>query len=170
MTKVSDANSQQVIKRSTSATPSQQAQQTTTSMTTPTGQSTRTENTIGATPAAARDYGSRKTLFHSYQIIWYLFAFVEIVLAFRFILKLLGANPEAGFTKFMYGLSAPFAGPFLTIFHASSTQGVETTSFFEWSTIVAAIVYIVITWGVMKIFKLGKPTTPREIESSVESQ
>ena len=79
-----------------------------------------------------------KDKFHAYQIIWYIFGYIEIVLAFRFFLKVFGANPEAGFTKLVYGMSSPFAGPFLNIFHASTTKGLETTSYFEWSTLVAA--------------------------------
>ncbi len=168
LTKVADANSEQTIRKSTATGQSQVAQSVTTS--TSTSQSTKTERMVGVTPTAAREYGTKKTLFHAYQIIWYIFAFIEIVLAFRFILKLLGANPDAGFTKFVYGLSSPFAGPFLNIFHASTATGAETTSFFEWSTIVAAIVYVVVTWGIIKIFKLGKPSTPTEVNSSVDSQ
>lgn len=170
LTKVSDANSEQTIKKSTAAGPSQVAQTVTTSTSTPTSQSMKTERVVGATPAAAREYGQKKTLFHAYQTIWYIFGFIEIVLAFRFVLKLLGANPEAGFTNFVYSLSLPFAGPFLNIFHASATEGVETTSFFEWSTLVAAVVYVVITWGIIKIFKLGKPTDPAEVVNTVDSQ
>lgn len=170
LTKVSDANSEQTIRKTTAAGPTQVAQTVSTSTSTPTSQSMKTERSVGATPVAAREYSDKKTLFHAYQIIWYIFGFIEIVLAFRFILKLLGANPEAGFTKLVYSLSSPFAGPFLNIFHASANQGVETTSFFEWSTIVAAIVYIVITWGVFKIFKLGKPTDPAEVVKTVDSQ
>jgi hypothetical protein len=104
------------------------------------------------------------------RIVWYLFAFIEIVLAFRFVLKLLGANPDAGFTKFVYSLSTPFAGPFLNIFRASTNAGAETTSYFEWSTLVAAIVYIVLTWAIIKLFKLGKPTDPNEVAQSVNNQ
>lgn len=170
LTKVSDANSEQTIRKSTAASDTQVAQTVSTSTATPTSRSQKTERMVGATPQAAREYGQKKTLFHSYQIIWYIFAFIEIVLAFRFVLKLLGANPNAGFTEFVYGLSQPFAGPFLDIFHASANQGAETTSFFEWSTLVAAVVYIVITWGITKIFKLGKPTNPEEVVSTVDSQ
>lgn len=170
LTKVSDANSEQTIRKSTTTGATQAAQTVSTSVSTPTSQSTKTERTVGATPGAAKEYGQKKTLFHAYQIIWYIFGFIEIVLAFRFVLKILGANPDAGFTKLVYGVSMPFAGPFLGIFHASTTPGVETTSSFEWSTIVAAIVYIVITWGIMKIFKLGKPTDPREVVNTVDSQ
>lgn len=170
LTKVSDANSEQTIRKSTAAGQSQVAQTVSTSTSTPTSESTKTEHSVGATPTAAKEYSQKKTLFHAYRTVWYVFGFIEIVLAFRFILKVLGANPEAGFAKLVYGVSAPFAGPFANMFHASSTQGVETTSFFEWSTIVAAIVYVVITWGIIKIFKLGKPTDPKEVVNTVDSQ
>lgn len=170
LTKVSDANSEQTIKKSMAAGPTQVAETVSTSTSTPTSQSVKTQHTVGATPGAAKEYSQKKTLFHAYQIVWYIFGFIEIVLAFRFILKLLGANPEAGFSKFVYGLSSPFAGPFANIFQASTTTGVETTSFFEWSTLVAAVVYTVIAWGIMKIFKLGKPTDPNEVVGTVDRQ
>ncbi len=170
LTRTSDANTAQTVKKSVTSSPTQVAQTVATSTSTPTGQTTRTEHTVGATASAAKEYGTKKTLFHAYQIIWYIFGFIEIVLAFRFVLKLLGANPDAGFTKFVYGVSTPFAGPFQNIFSSSTTRGAETTSFFEWSTLVAAVVYVVITWGIIKIFKLGKPTDPNEIVSTVDSQ
>lgn len=170
LTKVSDANSEQTIRKSTATGSSQVAQTVSTSTATPTSTSEKTEHSVAATPGAAKEYGQKKTLFHAYTAIWYLFGFVEIVLAFRFVLKLLGANPDAGFTKFVYGLSWPFAGPFANMFQASTTRGVETTSFFEWSTLVAAFVYVVITWGIVKIFKLGKPTDPKEVVNTVDSQ
>lgn len=170
LTTNTDATGQQTVKRSSTSSPTQVAETSTTSTRTPTGQSVRTVRSAGASPTASREYGQTKTLFHAYQIIWYIFGFIEIVLAFRFILKLLGANPAAGFTKFVYGISSPFAGPFLNIFHASANRGVETTSFFEWSTLVAAVVYVVLTWGIIKIFKLGKPTDPADVERTVSGQ
>lgn len=170
LTKVSDGNSEQTIKKSTAAGPTQVAQTVSTETSTPTSQSAKTEHTVGATAGAAKEYTQKKTLFHAYQIVWYIFGFIEIVLAFRFILKLLGANPNAGFSNFVYGLSAPFAGPFANLFQASTTRGAETTSYFEWSTLVAAVVYTVIAWGIMKIFKLGKPTDPNEVVGTVDRQ
>lgn len=170
LTKVSDANSEQTVRKSTTASPNQVAETVTTSMSTPTGSSTKTERSVAASASATREYGQQKTIFHANRIVWYLFAFIEIVLAFRFVLKLLGANPDAGFTKFVYSLSTPFAGPFLNIFRASTNAGAETTSYFEWSTLVAAIVYIVLTWAIIKLFKLGKPTDPNEVAQSVNNQ
>jgi hypothetical protein len=170
ITRISDANSEQTIRKNISASPDMVAETTVTSTSSPTSRSVKTQQSSGASPSAAREYGQTKTLFHAYQIIWYIFGFIEIVLAFRFILKLVGANPIAGFTKFVYGLSAPFVAPFLNMFRASSTRGAETTSYLEWSTIVAAIVYIVLTWALIKIFKLGKPTNQEEVEATVNQE
>ena len=170
LTKISGENSEQSIRKSTSTGQDQVAQTITTSTATPTSESTKTVQSLNATPAATNEYSQRKTLFHAYQAIWYIFGFIEIVLAFRFVLKILGANPDAGFTRFIYGLSTPFAGPFLNIFSPSTAKGAETTSYFEWSTLVAALVFVIITWGIVKIFKLGKPTTPNEVSRSVDSE
>lgn len=155
-------------KRTEGAT--QVAQETATSASGPGGTTVSKERMIGVAPQAAKEYSTKKTIFHAYQIIWYLLGFIEIVLAFRFVLKLLGANPDAGFTNFVYALSTPFAGPFLDMFRATANTGAETTSYFEWSTLVAAVVYGVVAWGVIKIFKLGKPTNPNEVVSTVDSE
>ncbi len=56
---------------------------------------------------------STKPLYRGTQIVWYILGIIEVVLAFRFILKLLGANPDAGFSSFIYGISYIFATPFL---------------------------------------------------------
>ena len=170
LTKVSDANSEQTIRKSTTTGPTQVAQTVSTSRSTPTSQSTKTEQTVDTAPGVAKEYSQKKKLFHAYQIIWYVFGFVEIILAFRFVLKLLGANPDAGFTTLVYSVSSPFASPFSNIFQASTTKGIETTSFFEWSTLVAAFVYLVITWAIFKIFKLGKPTNPEQVVNTVDNQ
>ncbi|MFA6272063.1 MAG: hypothetical protein WC693_03045 [Patescibacteria group bacterium] len=170
LTKVSDANSEQTIRKSSSVGPTQAAQTVSTSTSTPTSESIKTEQTVGVTPGAAKEYKQKKTLFHAYQVVWYLLGFIEIVLAFRFVMRILGANPDAGFTKLVYGISSPFAGPFLNVFGASTAEGVETTSYFEWSTLVAAFVYLLISWGIIKIFKLGKPTDATEVNDSVDSQ
>lgn len=170
LTKVSDANSEQTIRKSKTTGQNQVAQTVSTSTSTPNSQSTKTERSIGATPEAAKEYGQKKTLFHAYQIIWYILGFIEVVLAFRFILKLLGANPEAGFTKLVYAVSSPFAVPFSNIFNASTANGLETTSLLEWSTLIAGLVYLLIAWGLTKLFNLGKPTDPNEVAQSVDSQ
>ena len=60
-----------------------------------------TATTVSATaydPYAAR----RRNVAKMVQIVWLLFGLVETVLAIRFVLRLLAANPDAPFAAFMY--------------------------------------------------------------------
>jgi len=87
-------------------------------------------------------------------IVYFLFGILEIILAFRFVLKLTGANDSSGFVNFIYRSSAVFTWPFEGIFRAFSGKGVETTSVFEPSTLVALIVYAIIAWGLVKLVQI----------------
>ena len=111
-------------------------------------------------------YTKKKAIFRSYQVIWYILGVIEVLLAFRIILKMLGANPLSGFVSLVYTLSAPFASPFLTMFRIN----VVNNSVFEWSTIVAMLVYALLAYGIVQLFQLIKPTTPEEVEQVVDSQ
>ena len=88
--------------------------------------------------------------------IWLVLGIVEVLLAFRFVLKLLGANPNSGFVNFVYSISGPLNAPFRGIFTTPTTQGNITTSVFETSTVVAIIVYAIIAWGIVKLATLNK--------------
>jgi hypothetical protein len=109
-------------------------------------------------------YTKKKVIFRTYQIIWYILGLIEVILAFRFVLRLLGANPASGFTALVYGASAPLALPFRGIISATDAGG----SVMEWSTLIAMIVYLVIAYGLVKLFQLIKPTDPQEVESTVD--
>jgi len=110
-------------------------------------------------------YQKKKAIFRTHQIIWYLLTVVEILLAFRMTLKALGANPLSGFTNLVYALSNPFAIPFQGIL-PSSVMG---TSVIEWSTIIAALVYAVIAYGIIYLIQMLKPVTPEEVSQNVDS-
>lgn len=43
-------------------------------------------------------------------------------------------------------------------------------SVIEWSTLIARIVYLIIAYGLVKIFQLVEPTDPPEVERTVDSQ
>lgn len=89
-----------------------------------------------------------------------------ILLGFRFVLKLLGANPLAGFTNFIYTLSSPFASPFLNVFKASRVEG----SVFEWTTILAILVYSLVAWGIVKIFFMSKTISTPEAATKLNEE
>jgi hypothetical protein len=127
---------------------------------------TRVVTPAVATGSPQKTYETKKAIFRSYQIIWYILGVIEVVLAFRVILKLLGANTFSGFTNFIYAVSGPFALPFAGILRTS----VSSDSVFEWSTLIAMAVYAVVAYGIVELFQLVKPTNPEEVEQTVDNQ
>lgn len=87
-------------------------------------------------------------------LVYFLFGFLEILLAFRLVLKLAGANIASAFVGLIYGLTGVFILPFEGIFRRGYTQGLETTSVIEPSTLVAIIVYAVLAWGIVKLVRI----------------
>lgn len=85
------------------------------------------------------------------RIVYYIGGAIIALLALRFILALLGAAEGNGFVDFVYGLSSIFVAPFFGIF-GEPTYG---ASQLETSTIVAIIVYALLTVGIGKLFTLG---------------
>lgn len=110
---------------------------------------------------------STKPLYRGTQIVWYLLGIVEILLAFRFVLRLLGANPEAGFTSFVYGATYIFAAPFLSVFRVTK---VVAGSYFEWTTLLAMFVYWVIAFGIVKLLLIGKTVSTPEAADKLNAQ
>lgn len=80
------------------------------------------------------------------QIIYLVFSIIEALLAIRFILMLLGANPQAGFAALIYGLTAPFLLPFAGLFGQPAAGG----SVIETNTIVALVVYPLLAWALAR--------------------
>ncbi len=87
------------------------------------------------------------------RIIWYIAGVLLILLAFRFILALLGANPSNGFANFIYSVSHPFVAPFFSLFGYNVHNGV---SHIELYTLVAMAVYAVVAWGLAKLTTLNQ--------------
>jgi hypothetical protein len=109
---------------------------------------------------------STKPLFRGSQIVWYVLGILEIILAFRFVLKLTGANPLAGFTSFIYAITWPFTAPFLTVFPMTSVE----SSVFEWTTLLAMLVYWIVAWAIIKLFMMSKTVSTPEAASKLENK
>lgn len=107
-----------------------------------------------------------RPLYRGTQLIWYLFYAVETILLFRFILKLLAANPAAGFTQLIYGLSAPFVAPFIYVFRSLQIGNTAI----EWSTLLAMLVYWILAWAIVKIIVMIKPVSETEAEYKLNQQ
>ena len=88
-------------------------------------------------------------------LIYFFFGVVEILLAFRLVLKLTGASLGSAFVGFIYGVTRLFTLPFEGIFRRTVTAGMETTSVFEPSTLVAIFVYAVLAWGIVKLIRIS---------------
>ena len=76
------------------------------------------------------------------QLVYWVFGLIEGLIAIRLVLKALGANPAAGFSSFIYGITAPLIAPFTGLFSNPSYQN----SVLELSSIVALIVYALAAW------------------------
>lgn len=107
-----------------------------------------------------------KPLYRGTQVVWYIVGILEALLAFRFVLKLLGANPQAGFTHFIYTVTAPFAAPFLNVFRVTQVEG----SILEWTTLLAMVVYWLIALALIKLLLMSKPVSTPEAAAKLDSQ
>jgi len=107
-----------------------------------------------------------KPLYRGTQIVWYIVGILEVLLVFRFVLKLLGANSGAGFTSFIYSITHIFASPFLSVFRISQVEG----SVFEWTTLLAMLVYWLIALGIIKLFLMGKSVSTPEAAVKLDNQ
>ncbi len=116
---------------------------------------------------SSHNSASTKPTYRATQVVWYILGIVEVLLAFRFVLKLLGANAGAGFTSFIYNLSYVFAEPFRAVFRNNS---IVEGSIFEWTTLLAMAVYWVLAAGIIKLFLMGKTVSTPEAAVKLEDQ
>lgn len=98
--------------------------------------------------------GATKSQTNEY-LVYYFFGALETLLVFRLILKIAGAGLNSWFVSIIYTISRFFIMPFEGIFRKSVAQGIETTSVFEPSTIVAIIVYALIAVGIVKLIRIS---------------
>jgi uncharacterized protein YggT (Ycf19 family) len=97
------------------------------------------------------------------QVIYFIFGVINALLALRFVLLLLGANEASPFVSFIYTLSQPFTAPFQGIFNEPTFGG----SVVEWASLVAIIVYMLISYGLARLVELmyapARPDTTRNV-------
>ena len=118
------------------------------------------------TGSPQKEYQTKKVIFRTYQVIWYILGIIEVILALRILLKLLGAYTQSGFTSFIYAISNPFALPFAGILGVTGVSEM----ILEWSTLFAMAIYAIVAYGIVAFFQLVKPTNKEEVEQSVDNQ
>lgn len=87
-------------------------------------------------------------------LTYFVFGLLEVLLAFRLIFKLAGASTTSTLVNFIYGLTEIFISPFEGIFSRGFSQGMETTSILEPATLVALVVYALLSWGIVKFIHI----------------
>jgi hypothetical protein len=88
------------------------------------------------------------------RVVWFVAGILLVLLGFRFLLSLLGANNTNGFANFIYSTSHPFVSPFFSLFsYKNYSYGVSR---FEIYTLVAMIFYAVVAWGIAKLVTLNR--------------
>ena len=85
------------------------------------------------------------------NIVYFLFGTLEVLLAVRVILHLIGANPDNGFASFINRMSSPFVALFASLLNNPS---LGTTGVLEITTLIAMLVYAILAWLVGRLIWL----------------
>ncbi len=119
-------------------------------------------------PIVYREYRVERVrpLYRGAQIVWYILYIIETLLLLRFVLRLFGANPDAAFTVFIYNISGFFVAPFEAVFGVTTFRG----TVFEWTTVLAMIVYWILAWAIIQLFVMGKPVSESEAQRKLNQR
>lgn len=105
-----------------------------------------------STEQVVRDVAAerRMGLFQVNLILWSILAFLEILLAFRVVLRLIAANAASGFAMLIYGFTGIFVAPFNGLIATPTSGG----SSLEVTTLIAMAVYALMFWGVAYVIRV----------------
>jgi uncharacterized protein YggT (Ycf19 family) len=85
------------------------------------------------------------------RVIYFCFAVIQIALGLRVLLKLIAANPLSGFTRFIYGFTAPFVAPFSNIV---ATPAAANGATLDVSSLLAILIYLLLSWLIVRLLLL----------------
>lgn len=108
-----------------------------------------TENPAGPT-TEAEVVSTFNPLWRATQVVYLVFGVIDGVLLIRLVLKLLGANPHAGFASFIYGVSDFFLAPFKNLLPAIGNEH----SVLEMSVVVAILVFALLAWLLARLVEI----------------
>lgn len=106
---------------------------------------------------------SNRTLYRGTQVVWYVLFVIEGLLIIRFLLQVLQANPNAFFTNLIYNFSDVLVLPFVAVFQNATVA----TSVFEWTTLLAMIVYWLLATAIVKLMVMSKSVSLAEADSNL---
>ena len=93
--------------------------------------------------------------FRAAAVVGFIVGVIDVLIAIRFFMKLLGASTQSSFVTFIYGVTAPLVAPFHGIFPNSGSGA----NIFESGSLVALVVYALIGWGIVALIRIV--TAPR---------
>lgn len=121
-----------------------------------------------ATQQVTRDVAAERRLLRLQidRIMYTILAILEILLGLRFVLKLIAANPNSGFTVFIYGVTQLFMAPFNALVATPRVEG----SVLEITTLIAMAVYALFFWVLVRIIHIlaDRPTARTVTRTSHE--
>ena len=85
------------------------------------------------------------------KLLWFITAVLVSLIAFRFILMLLAANPQNAFVDLIYSITDIFVTPFAGIV---GSPALDTGSVVDTASIFAAIVYLLGAWALIALFRI----------------
>jgi uncharacterized protein YggT (Ycf19 family) len=120
---------------------------------------------VGVAEHIDRVEARRSTVDWLAGVVYLVVGIISILIALRVVLKLLAANPESGFTRFVYGSTGPLVAPFQGIFGTSTAAGMV----FEASSVLAMAIYLLGGWLIVRILALviDRPTSGVTVSRSV---
>ena len=102
----------------------------------------------------AEDADHNRGVSKAAQIVWFIVGVITSLLLLRAVLALLGANLANQFASFIYALTEPLVAPFRGLLQIGEFQA--GVSRLEIETLLAAAVYALIGWGIVKAIALAK--------------
>ena len=113
-----------------------------------------TADTIAEREAETRQEEARTVRYAIDKLMDFLrwFATVlEVLLAIRFVFKLIGADPTNLFAGFLYALTDIVLSPFSTLVGSPS---IRVNQAFEWSTLIAMVIYWLLFWAIIRFLRI----------------
>jgi len=93
--------------------------------------------------------------FRAAAAVWLTVGVIDVLIAGRFLLKLLDASTQSSFVGLVYGVTSPLLAPFHGIFPTSASAG----NVFEPAALVAIAVFALLGWGAVALIRIA--TAPR---------
>ncbi|HSS59904.1 MAG TPA: YggT family protein [Candidatus Limnocylindrales bacterium] len=101
----------------------------------------------GLPPASSEVVTNFNPAWRGVQAVYLVFGIIEGLLVIRLALKLLGANPTAGFSNFIYNVTGFFLAPFKNILPTIGSDQAQL----EMSVVLAILVYALAAWAIARL-------------------